>query len=104
LLILDNLEDVATARAWLGRLSGGPLRVLLTARLADWPGDLGLAALRLDTFSPEESRVFLKQMLETRFLTFRKSFRLPVTSNRSHRSGCGYVGNSPLFASCPHIH
>jgi tetratricopeptide (TPR) repeat protein len=64
LLILDNLEDVATARAWLGRLSGGPLRVLLTARLADWPGDLGLAALRLDTFSPEESRALLEKTSE----------------------------------------
>jgi tetratricopeptide (TPR) repeat protein len=64
LLILDNLEDVATARAWLGRLSGGPLRVLLTARLADWPGDLGLATLRLDIFSPEESRALLEKTSE----------------------------------------
>jgi tetratricopeptide (TPR) repeat protein len=64
LLILDNLEDVATARAWLGRLSGGPLRVLLTARLADWPGDLGLAALRLETFSPPESRALLEKTSE----------------------------------------
>jgi Tfp pilus assembly protein PilF len=45
-------------------LSGGPLRVLLTARLMDWPGDLGLAALRLDTFSPEESRALLEKTSE----------------------------------------
>jgi hypothetical protein len=53
LLILDNLEDVGAARAWLGRLCGGPLRVLLTARRTDWPGDMALRRLRLDTFTPE---------------------------------------------------
>jgi tetratricopeptide (TPR) repeat protein len=72
LIILDNLEDVGAARAWLGRLCGGPLRVLLTARRADWPGDLGMDPLPLDTFTPEESRAFLVKHLETRFPHARK--------------------------------
>jgi tetratricopeptide (TPR) repeat protein len=72
LIILDNLEDVGAARAWLGRLCGGPLRVLLTARRTDWPGDMALRRLRLDTFTPEESRAFLVKHLETRFPHARK--------------------------------
>ena len=63
LLILDNLEEVGAAREWLGRLGGGPLRLLLTARRSDWPADLGLEPLRLDVFTPEESRAFLRQYL-----------------------------------------
>ena len=63
LIILDNLEDVGAARQWLGRLCGGPLRVLLTARRTDWPGDMDLRPLRLDTFTPEESREFLLKYL-----------------------------------------
>ena len=63
LIILDNLEDVEAARQWLGRLCGGPLRVLLTARRTDWPGDMDLRPLRLDTFTPEESREFLLKYL-----------------------------------------
>jgi len=64
LVVLDNLEDVAAAREWLRRLrqeSGA--RVLLTARRGDWPRDLGLAPLRLDVFSAEESLAFLRQYL-----------------------------------------
>jgi tetratricopeptide (TPR) repeat protein len=72
LIILDNLEEIDTARQWLGRLCGGSLRVLLTARRADWPGDLGLDPLPLDTFTPEESRAFLVKHLETRFPHARK--------------------------------
>jgi tetratricopeptide (TPR) repeat protein len=72
LIILDNLEDVGAARAWLGRLCGGPLRVLLTARRTDWPGDMDLRRLRLETFTPEESRAFLVKHLETRFPHARK--------------------------------
>jgi hypothetical protein len=60
LVVLDNLEDVAAAREWLGRLSGGPVRLLLTARRSDWPADLGLDVLKLDVFSPEESLAFLR--------------------------------------------
>ena len=59
LVILDNLEEPAAAREWLARL-GGPLRVLLTARRADWPPDLGLAQLPLELFTPQESRIFLQ--------------------------------------------
>jgi tetratricopeptide (TPR) repeat protein len=72
LLILDNLEDVGAARQWLGRLCGGSLRVLLTARRTDWPGDMALRRLRLETFTPEESRAFLVKHLETRFPHARK--------------------------------
>ncbi len=63
LVILDNLEDVQAAREWLPRLQGSGVRLMLTARRADWPGDLGLAPLRLDTFSPGESLQFLRQYL-----------------------------------------
>jgi tetratricopeptide (TPR) repeat protein len=63
LVILDNLEDVGAAREWLGRLSGGGLRLLLTARRSDWPPDLGLEPLPLRTFAPGESRRFLRRYL-----------------------------------------
>ncbi len=63
LVILDNLENVAAAREWLGRLDGGPVRVLLTARRTDWPHDMGLDLLRLEFFSPAESHAFLRQYL-----------------------------------------
>jgi len=63
LVVLDNLEQVAAAREWLARLGGGPIGLLITARLAAWPADLGLNALRLDVFSPEESRAFLRRYL-----------------------------------------
>ncbi|MCP4655162.1 MAG: hypothetical protein GY856_07055, partial [bacterium] len=62
LVVLDNLEDVAAAREWLGRLGGA--RVLLTARRADWPRDIGLRALRLDVFSLDESQAFLREYLD----------------------------------------
>ena len=63
LVVLDNMEQVGTAREWLARLSGGAVSVLVTARLTDWPGDLGLRPLRLESFRPEESRAFLRQHL-----------------------------------------
>jgi tetratricopeptide (TPR) repeat protein len=63
LVVLDNLEAVDAARTWLGRLGAGPVRVLLTARRADWPADLGLNPLRLDLFTPAESRAFLRTHL-----------------------------------------
>jgi tetratricopeptide (TPR) repeat protein len=63
LVILDDLEDVGAAREWLARLSGGAVRVLLTARRSDWPIDIGLEPLRLDLFSPDESRAFLRRYL-----------------------------------------
>jgi len=63
LVVLDNLEQVGAAREWLARLGGGAVRVLVTARRTDWPGFLGLRALRLESFTPEESRAFLRQYL-----------------------------------------
>jgi tetratricopeptide (TPR) repeat protein len=63
LVVLDSLEKVEAAREWLGRLGGGPLCVLVTARRADWPRDLGILPLRLEVFSPEESRAFLRRYL-----------------------------------------
>jgi len=63
LVVLDNLEEVGAAREWLGRLGGGPLCVLVTARHADWPRDLGILPLRLEVFAPEESRAFLRRYL-----------------------------------------
>jgi len=63
LVVLDNLEKVAAARAGRARLSGGAVRVLLTARRADWPRDLGLRPLRLEVFTPEESHEFLRRYL-----------------------------------------
>ncbi|MGD9100157.1 MAG: FxSxx-COOH system tetratricopeptide repeat protein, partial [Anaerolineae bacterium] len=64
LVVLDNLEKVDAAREWLGRLSGGTVRVLLTARRGAWPRDLGLKPLRLDVFSPRESRAFLREYVD----------------------------------------
>jgi tetratricopeptide (TPR) repeat protein len=61
--VLDNLEEVDAAREGLGRLSGGGVRVLVTARRADWPGDLGLGMLRLEVFTARESRAFLREYL-----------------------------------------
>jgi hypothetical protein len=63
LIVLDNLEEVEAAREWLPRLGGEGTRVVLTARLADWPPDMGLRALRLDVFSPAESLAFLRKHL-----------------------------------------
>ena len=63
LVVLDNLEEVKAAREWLARLRGGAVRVLVTARRTDWPGYLGLRALRLESFTPGESRAFLRQYL-----------------------------------------
>jgi len=62
-VVLDNLEYVGAAREWLNRLGGGPVRLLITARRAGWPTDLGLAVLPLDVFTPEESRAFLRRHL-----------------------------------------
>ena len=61
LVVLDNLEEVEAAREWLGRLRGGGARVLVTARRWDWPRDLGLSPLRLEVFTPGESRAFLRR-------------------------------------------
>ncbi len=63
LLILDNLEDPAAARAILRRLQHPHLRLLVTARRTRWPADLGLRPLRLGVFTPDEARAFLRRVL-----------------------------------------
>jgi tetratricopeptide (TPR) repeat protein len=60
LVILDNVENTSAARAWLDRLSGSPIRLLLTTRHSDWPADLGLTLLPLDAFNPKESLALLR--------------------------------------------
>ncbi len=63
LVVADNLEDVKAAGEWLARLGGGAARVLVTARRSSWPRELGLAALQLAVFSPEESLALLRKYL-----------------------------------------
>ncbi|MGQ9711027.1 MAG: hypothetical protein ACUVXE_11240, partial [Anaerolineae bacterium] len=65
LLLLDNFEQVEVAARVLGdlQLQHSSLRLLVTSRRADWPPTLPLAALPLETFSPAESRAFLRRFL-----------------------------------------
>ena len=63
LVVLDDLEEVGAAQEWLARLSAAAVCVLVTARRTDWPADLGLRPLRLESFTPEESLAFLRQHL-----------------------------------------
>jgi tetratricopeptide (TPR) repeat protein len=65
LVILDDLEDtdIDIVRGWLNRLSGGPIRLLITAKGSDWSTDLGLNLLPLDVFTIEESLALLNQHL-----------------------------------------
>ncbi|MBN1813056.1 MAG: hypothetical protein JXA14_14565, partial [Anaerolineae bacterium] len=64
LVVLDNLEDVGTARGWWPRLQEAGVRVVVTARRSDWPRDLGLERLRMPTFTVEESLAFLRRHLD----------------------------------------
>jgi tetratricopeptide (TPR) repeat protein len=66
LLILDNFEEVAQARAVLSKLHHLNLRLLVTSRRPDWTPTMGLASLPLDLFSPTESLAFLNQSLKKR--------------------------------------
>ena len=61
LIVLDNLEEPAPARAWLATLQQTPCRVLITARRAQWSADLGLELLPIACFTREESRAFLRR-------------------------------------------
>jgi hypothetical protein len=63
LVIFDNLEDIDTVRKWLPRLACGSIRMMITARRAEWPADLGLDVMPLGTFTPAQSQVFLRQYL-----------------------------------------
>ena len=63
LVILDNTETPADAQSSLARLAGLPLAILLTSRFTAWPSTLGLEAIPLREFSPEDSRAFLRRYL-----------------------------------------
>ncbi|MFZ5857909.1 MAG: tetratricopeptide repeat protein [Chloroflexota bacterium] len=66
LLILDNFESVKDASQVLARFQSPSLRLLITSRHSDWPSTLGLQSVPLDTFTPAESRKFLKKYLKNR--------------------------------------
>jgi hypothetical protein len=60
LVILDNAEDPALVREWLPRLDG--LRVLLTSRRSNWPKDIGIHELPLETLTNESARELLRKL------------------------------------------
>jgi len=60
LLVLDNLEDPETLRAWLPRLDR--CRLLITARRPDWPVELGVQTQPLGLLTPVESRELLRRL------------------------------------------
>jgi tetratricopeptide (TPR) repeat protein len=62
LLALDNLEDLNLLQAWLARLRVGGCRLLVTSRRAEWPADLGLAALPLESLPRPESLALLRRL------------------------------------------
>ncbi len=60
LVILDNLEDPGLLAEWLPRL--GAMRVLVTTRRADWPGELGMQVYPLDTLPRADSLALLRRL------------------------------------------
>ena len=60
LVMLDNLEDLDLARAWLPQLGG--VRLLITARRRQWPADLAIAEHPLDVLARAESLALLRQL------------------------------------------
>ena len=65
LLVLDNYESAADAMQTLAPLLALPtLRLLLTARRAEFPPELGLHAYPLDVFTPEESVAFIRKLVK----------------------------------------
>ncbi len=60
LVVLDNLEDLDLARAWLPQLGG--VRVLITARRRQWPADLAIAEHPLDVLARAESLALLRHL------------------------------------------
>jgi tetratricopeptide (TPR) repeat protein len=60
LVVLDNVDDVEVVQEWLPRLLNG--RILITSRQRDWPPDLGLALLPLDSLPRMESRALLRKL------------------------------------------
>jgi len=56
--VLDNLEDPALLQEWLPRLGG--VRTLITARLEEWPADLGVTVHRVGLLPRGESLALLR--------------------------------------------
>jgi tetratricopeptide (TPR) repeat protein len=64
LLILDNFEAVDKSSEVLARLQDAQMRLLITSRRKDWPKELGLHRLPLESFSEKESLEFLEKSLD----------------------------------------
>jgi tetratricopeptide (TPR) repeat protein len=65
LLVLDNYESAADALQTLAPLLQAPtLRLLITARRADFPPELGLRPYALEVFTPPESLEFLQRLVK----------------------------------------
>ncbi|MBN2045847.1 MAG: TIR domain-containing protein [Anaerolineales bacterium] len=60
LVVMDNIEELETAREWLHQLQN--CRVLLTSRREDWPPDLGLKPHPLETLSRPQSLELLRKL------------------------------------------
>ncbi len=61
LLILDNFENLEKAPEVIARLQHSNLRILVTSRHSDWPGNIGVKVYPLDIFSQKESVELLKK-------------------------------------------
>ena len=61
LVVLDNVEDPKIVADWLPKLKRA--KVLLTSRRRDWPLDLGLALLPLDSLPRPESLILLRKLV-----------------------------------------
>ncbi len=59
LLVFDNCEDPELFRAWCP--PAGECRVILTGRRAEWPAELGLTALPLQTLARGDSIALLRR-------------------------------------------
>jgi hypothetical protein len=59
LLVIDNVEDAESVRAWLPRAATGACRTLITSRYTDWPEAAGIRAVSLGVLQPEPARDFL---------------------------------------------
>ncbi|MFZ1963007.1 MAG: tetratricopeptide repeat protein [Roseiarcus sp.] len=57
LLVLDNVEDEVSCRAWIPR--SGACRTLITSRFADWPQAAGVRTIHLYVLESEAARQFL---------------------------------------------
>lgn len=65
LLVLDNYESAADALQTLAPLLNlSTLRLLITARRADFPPELGLRPYALEVFTPEDSLKFLRKLVK----------------------------------------